>query len=108
MNVGCGEMELLLETNILKGEIYFLDVLGTSGHLLRCQRSPALVLPGGSRAAAAIWLSMETRPYLALLPWRRQAPCLTQGSVQPWSLVGLNNNSIILSLAGQALGNSSS
>lgn len=58
------------------------------------------MLPGGSRAAAAVWLSIETGPYLALLPWRRQAPCLTQGSVLPWRLVGLNNNSIILNFTG--------
>lgn len=78
------------------------------GHLLRGQRNLARVLPGGSRAAAAIWLSMETHPYLAWLPWRRQAPCLTQRSVQCWSLVGLNNNLIILSFTGQAWDNSDS
>ena len=26
MNLGCGEMELLLETNILKGEIYLMSL----------------------------------------------------------------------------------
>lgn len=101
MGLGLGEMKCPLETKILKGERCLRYLLNTDGHFLGGQRSPERMLPGGSRAAAAVWLSMETRPYLASLPWRRQAPCLTQRSVQPWSVVWLNNNSVILNFTGR-------
>lgn len=95
-----GEIRPLLETSILKAGIHSPAARCTSGHW-RGQRTHTGVFLEEADLQLPICLSMETPPDLAWLPWRRQAPCTTPGSVQPWRLIGINTNPIILRITVQ-------